>query len=33
VVFEQSGHFPFVEEEALFTRSVEAFLNQKDEGW
>jgi proline iminopeptidase len=33
VVFEQSGHFPFVEEEALFTRSVEAFLNWKDEGW
>jgi proline iminopeptidase len=27
VVFERSGHFPFVEEEALFTRSVEAFLN------
>ena len=26
VVFEQSGHAPFIEEGALFTRIVEAFL-------
>ena len=26
VVFEQSGHAPFIEEEALFTGTVDAFL-------
>jgi proline iminopeptidase len=27
VVFEQSGHFPFIEEAALFAQTVDAFLN------
>jgi Na+/H+ antiporter NhaC len=30
--FEQSGHFPFIEEASLFAQSVDAFLNEKDEG-
>jgi proline iminopeptidase len=29
VVFELSGHAPFIEERALFSRTVEAFLNTK----
>jgi pimeloyl-ACP methyl ester carboxylesterase len=32
VVFEQSGHFPFVEEAALFAQTVDTFLNEEDEG-
>jgi hypothetical protein len=28
-VFELSGHAPFIEERALFSRTVEAFLNTK----
>jgi proline iminopeptidase len=32
VVFEQSGHFPFIEEASLFAQTVDAFLNEKDEG-
>ena len=29
VTFEQSGHFPFVEEAPLFVDTVEAFLNEE----
>jgi proline iminopeptidase len=29
IVFEQSGHFPFVEEASLFVQTVDAFLNEK----
>jgi proline iminopeptidase len=32
VVFEHSGHFPFVEEASLFTQTVGAFLNGEGEG-
>jgi pimeloyl-ACP methyl ester carboxylesterase len=32
VVFEQSGHFPFIEEASLFAQTVDAFLNEEDEG-
>ena len=32
VIFEQSGHFPFIEEASLFTDTVDAFLNGEDEG-
>jgi hypothetical protein len=28
-IFENSGHFPFIEEEKKFLREVENFLNQK----
>jgi pimeloyl-ACP methyl ester carboxylesterase len=31
VIFEQSGHFPFIEEAPLFVDTVEAFLNDEDE--
>jgi proline iminopeptidase len=31
VVFERSGHFPFVEEVSLFTQTVDAFLNGKND--
>jgi pimeloyl-ACP methyl ester carboxylesterase len=31
VIFEQSGHFPFIEEASLFAQTVDAFLNAKDE--
>jgi len=30
VVFEQSGHFPFIEETSLFAQTVDAFLNEKE---
>jgi proline iminopeptidase len=29
VVFEQSGHFPFIEEATLFAQTVDAFLNKE----
>jgi proline iminopeptidase len=32
VVFERSGHFPFVEEAALFAQTVDTFLNEEDGG-
>jgi pimeloyl-ACP methyl ester carboxylesterase len=32
VLFEQSGHFPFIEEASLFAQTVEAFLNEQDDG-
>lgn len=32
VIFEQSGHFPFIEEASLFAQTVDAFLNEEDEG-
>ncbi|MGD2143960.1 MAG: alpha/beta hydrolase [Anaerolineae bacterium] len=32
VVFEHSGHFPFTEEAALFAQTVDAFLDEQDEG-
>jgi proline iminopeptidase len=32
VVFEQSGHSPFVEEPVLFARTVDAFLNEAEQG-
>jgi proline iminopeptidase len=32
VVFERSGHSPFIEEAALFARTVDAFLNGHDGG-
>jgi pimeloyl-ACP methyl ester carboxylesterase len=32
VVFEQSGHFPFIEEASLFAQTVDTFLNEKDGG-
>jgi proline iminopeptidase len=32
VIFEESGHFPFIEEAALFATTVDAFLNEEDEG-
>jgi proline iminopeptidase len=32
VIFEQSGHFPFIEETSLFAQTVDAFLNEEDEG-
>jgi len=32
VVFEQSGHSPFIEEASLFARTVAAFLNEEDRG-
>jgi hypothetical protein len=32
VVFERSGHFPFVEKASLFTQTVDAFLNEEGEG-
>jgi proline iminopeptidase len=32
VVFEHSGHSPFVEEVSLFTQTVDAFLNEEGEG-
>jgi proline iminopeptidase len=32
VIFEQSGHFPFVEEASLFAETVAAFLNEQDRG-
>jgi proline iminopeptidase len=31
-VFEESGHSPFLEEAPLFARTVDAFLNEEDEG-
>jgi proline iminopeptidase len=31
VVFEHSGHFPFIEESMLFKKNVHEFLNQEDE--
>jgi pimeloyl-ACP methyl ester carboxylesterase len=30
VVFNQSGHFPFIEEPSLFAQTVDAFLNKED---
>jgi proline iminopeptidase len=30
VVFERSGHFPFIEEASLFAQTVNAFLNESD---
>jgi proline iminopeptidase len=33
VVFEDSGHCPFVEEEAHFTRTIGGFLNRKGTAW
>lgn len=30
VIFEESGHAPFIEEAARFTQSVDAFLNEED---
>lgn len=32
VVFEQSGHFPFIEEASLFAQTVDAFLSEGDGG-
>jgi len=32
VIFEKSGHFPFIEEASLFAQTVDAFLNKEDEG-
>jgi pimeloyl-ACP methyl ester carboxylesterase len=32
VLFEQSGHFPFIEEASLFALTVDGFLNQQVEG-
>ena len=32
VIFEQSGHFPFIEEATLFGQTVNAFLNQETRG-
>jgi pimeloyl-ACP methyl ester carboxylesterase len=29
VVFEQSGHSPFIEEASLFAQTVDAFLNEE----
>lgn len=31
VVFEQSGHFPFIEEVSLFAQTVDAFLSEENE--
>jgi proline iminopeptidase len=31
IIFEQSGHFPFVEEAALFTETLDTFLNAEVE--
>lgn len=33
VIFEKSGHFPFIEEASLFSDTVEAFLHREDEVW
>jgi pimeloyl-ACP methyl ester carboxylesterase len=30
VIFEQSGHFPFIEEASLFAQAVAAFLNEEE---
>jgi proline iminopeptidase len=30
VIFEQSGHFPFIEEAPLFAQTMDAFLNEED---
>ena len=32
IVFEESGHSPFIEETSLFAQTVNAFLNEEDEG-
>jgi proline iminopeptidase len=32
VIFERSGHFPFIEEAPLFARTVDAFLHEEHEG-
>ena len=32
VVFEESGHFPFIEEAPHFGQTVEAFLNERNGG-
>jgi proline iminopeptidase len=32
VIFENSGHFPFIEEASLFAQTVDAFLDGEDEG-
>jgi proline iminopeptidase len=32
VIFEKSGHFPFIEEASLFAQTVDAFLDGEDEG-
>jgi proline iminopeptidase len=32
VIFEDSGHSPFIEEASLFAQTVAAFLNEEDEG-
>ena len=32
IVFEESGHSPFIEEASLFAQTVDAFLNEEDEG-
>jgi proline iminopeptidase len=31
IVFEKSGHFPFIEEASLFGHTVAAFLNEADQ--
>jgi proline iminopeptidase len=31
-IFEESGHFPYIEEALHFTQTVDDFLNQEDEG-
>ena len=32
VIFERSGHFPFIEESSLFARTLDAFLNEEAKG-
>jgi proline iminopeptidase len=32
VIFEESGHFPFIEEASLFAQTVDAFLNAEEAG-
>lgn len=32
VVFEHSGHFPFIEEASLFEKTLDAFLNHENQG-
>ena len=32
IVFAESGHSPFIEETSLFAQTVDAFLNEEDEG-
>jgi hypothetical protein len=30
ILFERSGHFPFIEESSLFAETVEDFLDEED---